>query len=125
MSDSRNEPDRVDPPDPPDPVDLRALEPTDAQADRVIGGVMAQLGTHPQIVERAPADVLEIVGRYFPPVWIAAAAALAIAGSAAAVASRRNEAEATSIDMTVATWAAQQHVPTNAELLAAFQGYQR
>jgi hypothetical protein len=116
MSDSRNEPDRVD---------LRALASTDVQADRVIGGVMSRLATRPQIVEPPPSDVLTIVGRHFPPAWIAAAAALAIAASAAVVASRRNEAAATSIDMTVATWAAQQHVPTNAELLAAFQGYQR
>ena len=119
MSDSRNEQDRLD------PVDLRAVAPTNAQADRVIGGVISRLATRSQIVEPPPSDVLTIVGRYFPPAWIAAAAALAIAGSAAVVASRRNQAEATSIDMTVATWAAQQHVPTNAELLAAFQGYQR
>ena len=110
---------------PPDRVDLRALAPTDAQAERVIGGVMSRLATRPQVVAPPASDVLTIVGRYFPPAWIAAAAALAIAGSAAVVASRRNEPLPTSIDVTVAAWAAQQHVPTNAELLAAFQGYQR
>lgn len=117
MTDSRNQPEQGR-------VDLRALEPIDAQADRVIGAVIAALPTRSRSAEPSRPDPLEIVGRYLPPKWIAAAAVLVIASSVAVVA-RRGPAESTSIDSTVAMWASQEHVPTNAELLSAFQGYQR
>lgn len=117
MTDSRDQPDESR-------VDLRALEPSDSQADRVIGKVMAALAARPQGAPPSRSDALEIVGRYLPPAWIAAAALLVIASSVAVVA-KRGPAESTSIEATVATWASQDHVPTNAELLSAFQGYQR
>ena len=117
MTDSRNQPERGR-------VDLRALEPGEAQADRVIGAVMAALPTRSQGTAPSRPDPLEIVGRYLPPRWIAAAALIVIASSVAVVA-RRAPADSTSIDSTVATWASQEHVPTNAELLSAFQGYER
>ena len=119
MTDSHNEPEGR--------ADLRALQPSDAQADRVIGAVMSRLETRPQGVAPMRPDALEIVGRYLPPTWIAAAAVLLTAASLTVVARRQPEtsAEPTSIEGTVATWAAQEHVPTNAELLAAFQGYHR
>jgi hypothetical protein len=122
MTDSNNEPGGGG------RADLRALQPSDAQADRVIGAVMSRLGTRPQRVAPTRPDALEIVGRFLPPAWIAAAAVLLTAASLTVVARRQPEAtsaEATSIEGTVATWAAEEHVPTNAELLAAFQGYQR
>jgi hypothetical protein len=117
MTDSRNHADERR-------VDLRVLEPSDAQADRVIGAVIAALPTRSQGAAPSRPDPLEIVGRYLPPRWVAAAALVVIASSVAVVA-RRAPAESTSIDSTVAVWASQEHVPTNAELLSAFQGYQR
>jgi hypothetical protein len=111
MSDPRNERERLD---------LRPLAPTDAQADRLIGGVMARLSTRPQL-SATRGNVLELVGQYVPPVWIAAAAALLIAVSLA-VSARTRQGE-TAMDRVV-TWATRQHVPTNAELLMTFQGYE-
>jgi hypothetical protein len=106
----------------PPPVDLAPLSPTGAQADRVIAAVMARLPDRPQTA--APNGVLELLGLVVSPRWIAAAVMLAFAGSAVAMTRSRSPDEA-SLQATVAAWAAQQHVPTNAELLAAFQGYQR
>ena len=104
-------------------ADLQALAPTPAQTERVIGAIMARLATRPQGVGSG-GDLLELVGGFLSPAWIAAAV-LVIAGSAAVMASGRFGAETTSADTTVAAWAAQEHVPTNAELLLTFQGYQR
>jgi hypothetical protein len=117
MTDSRNQQEEGR-------VDLRVFEPSDSQSDRVIGKVIAALATRSQGAPPSGPDALEIVGRYLPPAWIAAAALLVIASSVAVVA-KRGPAESTSIDGTVATWASQDHVPTNGELLSAFQGYQR
>jgi hypothetical protein len=117
MTDSRNQPEQGR-------VDLRALEPSDAQADRVIGAVMGALPALSRGAASSRPDPLEIVGRYLPPMWVAAAALVVIASSVAVMA-RRAPAESTSIDSTVAGWASQEHVPTNAELLSAFQGYHR
>lgn len=105
-----------------DRLDLSALAPDAADTHRVVGAILASLASRPQIAALPATDVLTIVGRSLPPAWIAAAAALAIAGSAAVV-SRRGQSPAP-VDV-VAMWAEQQHVPTNGELLLAFQGYQR
>jgi len=105
-------------------ADLRALAPSQPQADRVIGAVMAGLAARSQGVARSRPDALEIVGRSLPPAWIAAAAVLLTAVSLAVLA-RRGPADSTSAGETVAMWATQEHVPTNAELLGAFQGYER
>lgn len=105
-------------------VDLRGIEPTDVQANRVIDAVLTELATRSRRVTPSRPDVLGIVGRFLPRGWIAAAALLLAAASFAVVA-RRAPAENTSLDRTVAMWASLEYVPTNAELLAAFQGYQR
>ena len=85
---------------------------------------MAGLATRPRGVARSRRDPLEIVGLSLPPAWVAAAALLMTAVSLAVLA-RRGPADSTSVGETVAMWATQEHVPTNAELLAAFQGYER
>jgi hypothetical protein len=105
-----------------DRLDLSALAPDAAETERIVGGIVARLASRPQSTALPANDVLTIVGRSLPPAWIAAAAALAIAGSAAVVS--RDSGEPASVDV-VAMWAEQQHVPTNGELLLAFQGYQR
>lgn len=117
MTDSRNQPEQGR-------VDLRALEPSEAQADRVIGAVMGALPARSRGAAPSRPDPLEIVGRYLPPRWIAAAVLLVIASSVTVLATRAPE-DGKSIESTVATWASQEHVPTNAELLSAFQGYER
>jgi hypothetical protein len=83
---------------------------------------MARLPQRPQIAA-AKSDPLELLVMAVSPKWIAAAVILAFAGTAVAV-TRSSPAEA-SLQATVATWAVQQYVPSNAELLAAFQGYRR
>jgi hypothetical protein len=85
---------------------------------------MGALTTRGQGAAPSSPDALEIVGRYLPPAWIAAAALLVIASSVVVVV-KRGPPESPSVGGTVAMWASQEHVPTNAELLSAFQGYQR
>jgi hypothetical protein len=103
-------------------VDLRALDPLAGQAERVVAAVMARLASRPQRPP-VPEDVLALVGKGPTPAWIAVAAALLIAASAALIS--RTAARSASLDRVVATWVGQQHVPTNGELLLAFQGYGR
>src|SRR5215210_1925983 len=115
-----NEPEN---PPPTDRLDLSALAPDAADSERVIGVVLASLASRPQRTVAPAHDVLAIVGRHLPRTWIAAAAAVAIIGSTVVVS--RTQARAEPVTSTLAAWAAQQHVPTNGELLVAFQGYQR
>jgi hypothetical protein len=106
-------------------VDLNALEPTDVQRERVVGSVMAQLSSRPRLPAAPAPRLIEVVGELLPPVWIAAAAALLTAGSVVAVTRARAPESNTTLYSTVANWAAAEHVPSNAELLLAFQGYTR
>ena len=111
--------------DTPRAVDLRPLAPDAIESERLVTGVMARLRSYPQVPPARP-DVLEIIGGSFAsrPIWIAAAAAIvAIAGGAMLTAAPNESAPAGSVDALVATWADRQHVPTNGELLRAFQGY--
>ena len=103
-------------------VDLRALEPSAEQAERVVAAVMTRLASRPQRPP-VPEDVLALVGKGPAPAWIAVAAALLIAASAALIS--RTAPRPAPLDSVVALWARQQHVPTNGELLVAFQGYGR
>lgn len=104
-------------------IDLRALAPESAESERVIGAVMARLASRPQLSAVPTNDRLAIVGRYLAPAWIAAAAAVAIACSVAVVSS--TDDQPAPVDAMVTMWADQQHIPTNGELLLAFQGYRR
>lgn len=116
MADSRDKAD-------PERLDLSALSSTDAQADRVIGAVMASISTKSSVEMQDQDDALAIVGRYAPSRWVAAALLLS-AASLVIVATRRPR-EDTPTENMVAVWATEAHVPTNAELLTAFQGYER
>lgn len=104
-------------------VDLRGLAPSDAQADRVMRAVMAEVVTRSRVAGPARRDPLEIVGRYVPDRWVAAA--LILSAASLAFVAMRVPPPITPMDDMVAAWAADEHVPTNAELLAAFQGYRR
>ncbi len=103
-------------------IDLRPLAPDADESEIIIGAVMARLAGRPQLAAM-PTDILVIVGNHVPRAWIATAAALMIAASLAVVWSSRGRPAP--IDATIATWAIEQHVPTNGELLLAFQGYAR
>ena len=114
-----------DPNDTPPRFDLRPLAPDAIESERIVSGVMARLASYPQQARARP-DVLEIIGGSFAsrPVWIAAAAAIvAIAGVAMLTVTPNDSAPAGSVSTLIATWADRQHVPTNGELLYAFQGY--
>jgi hypothetical protein len=99
-------------------LDLRALaaEHDPARVDAVIGAVMSRIET-----TRQPRDDLASMRRY-QRVLLAAAAVLAAVATAAVVAAPRRSQVAAPTDV-IASWTETQHVPTNGELLAAYQGY--
>ena len=114
MTDERQRPGRVD---------LRALEAhRDAhRADRVIEAAMARISALP--VASRSVGVIESLGSYLRPVAVAAAVLLMLAtGAVLATDDLPSESRAIA---TLANWAESGHVPTNGELLVAFQGYGR
>src|SRR5215211_3399214 len=114
---------KVEPDDSMERVDLSAFALDAAATERMIAAVLANLAARPRRTVVPPHDVLAIVGWHLPRSWIAAAAIVAVIGSAVIVS--RTETRAEPVTSTLALWAAQQHVPTNGELLLAFQGYRR
>lgn len=102
-------------------VDLRAIdEPADsARADRVIAAAIARVTAGAD----APGDVFAGIEAYARPL-VAIAAALLLAATGTLLLTRGG-AEADTATNVVADWALSAHVPTNGELLAAFQGYGR
>jgi hypothetical protein len=112
MTDSSREPGRID---------LRAIdEPADPrQAERVIAAVMSGMAANSE----SSGDVLAGIGVYARPLLATAAALVLIAaGTLIATESRTPSDRGESV---LASWAETSHVPTNGELLAAFQGYNR
>jgi hypothetical protein len=102
-------------------IDLRAIdEPVlPAQADRVIANAMSRARGRAGQREDVAASLLA----YARPVLAAAAVLLILAAGAMRLAPARSAT--TSSSSILATWAEAGHVPTNGELLAAFQGYER
>jgi hypothetical protein len=100
-------------------IDLRAIdEPDDPhRADRIVRAAMARA--------RWPAGgargVQASIGAYGRTVMAAAAVLVAIAAGMV-VAAQREGVQPASV---LAAWSESQHVPTNGELLVAFQGYER
>ena len=112
MTDSSREPGRID---------LRTIdEPIDAlQADRVIAAAMSRMKTNSE----SSGDVLSGIVAYSRPLLAIAAALVLIAtGTLIVTQSRTSTDQSASM---LASWAETSHVPTNGELLAAFQGYNR
>lgn len=107
----------TDPHAPDGRLDLRALdaEHDPARADAVIGAVMSRIEATGQ-----PRDDLASLRRYQRVLLAAAAVLAAIATTAVVAAPRRSQAAPTDV---IASWTESQHVPTNGELLAAYQGY--
>jgi hypothetical protein len=108
----------TDPQAPEGRLDLRVLD-ADHDPDRsdvVIGAVMSRIAATSQ-----PRDDLAIMRRY-QRLALAAAAVLAAIATAAVVAAPRRSQLAAPTDV-IASWTETQHVPTNGELLAAYQGY--
>lgn len=102
-------------------IDLRAVdEPADSlQAERVIAAAMSRTG-----IGREPKeDVLANIMNYSRPLLATAAALILIATGTLIVTQR--QAQAVPPESLLATWAESSHVPTNGELLTAFQGYDR
>src|SRR6185503_15561786 len=106
-------------------LDLDALAPTEAETERVVAAVMARL-PYRERLETPTGDgppLIDAMADLLPSAWIAAAAALITAGSILAVTRGRAAAGSdATLEGTVASWTAEQHVPSNAELLATFQG---
>jgi len=97
-------------------LDLRALAAADdpSRTDALVRSVMAQ-------VERRPrTDDLRELRRYRIMLVAAAAAFASIALLSTLARSRHTE---TAIADVIAGWARDSHVPTNAELLTAYQRY--
>jgi len=119
MTDSRQEQPRAE-----GRLNLEALAPTAAQADRVMVSVMNRV-RHEDESRIEQADILAIVGEPRFALLAAAAAAVITVGSILGLTRHVESTAPPNPVETVATWAAQQHVPTNAELLMTFQGYRR
>lgn len=100
-------------------IDLRAIDvPADPlQAERVIGAAISRMGAD----RESSSDVVTSIAAYARPLLAAAAALLLVATGTLIVTQRRAETEQPA--NVLATWAESSHVPTNGELLAAFQGY--
>ena len=112
MTDSLREPGRID---------LRAIdEPADPlQAERVIAAAMSRIVADGE----SSGDVLASIGVYARPLLATAAALVLIATGTLIVTQSRTPTDQSA--SMLASWAETSHVPTNGELLAAFQGYSR
>ena len=112
MTDNSREPGRID---------LRAIdEPADpARAERVIAAAMSRVAAD----RSAHGDALSTIVIYARPLLAAAAALVVIATGTLMVTQRPSQEDQPA--SVLASWAASNHVPTNGELLAVFQGYDR
>ena len=99
-------------------LDLSGVAPSSQATDRVVGAVMARVRAQGS----GAAGVLQVIGVSVRFRWVAAAAVL-VATAALALMSRANPRSA-SFDP-LAQWVSSRHVPSNAELLTAFQGYRQ
>jgi len=102
-------------------IDLRAIDaPADPlQAQQVIAAAMSRMAAD----RESNGDVLTSIVIYARPLLAAAAALLLIATGTLIITQGRAQADQPA--SVLATWAESSHVPTNGELLAAFQGYDR
>ena len=102
-------------------IDLRAIdEPADpARAERVIAAAMARAAAN----RDSGSDVFATIAVYARPLLAAAAALVVIATGTLMVTQR--PAQDVQPAGVLASWAETNHVPTNGELLALFQGYDR
>lgn len=112
MTESSHEPRRID---------LRAIDhpPDPLQAERVISGAMARFAAERDSGD----DVLATIVIYTRPL-LAVAAALVLAATGTLISTQR-QTEPLEPGSVLASWAESSHVPTNGELLAVFQGYDR
>ena len=102
-------------------IDLRAIdEPADpARAERVIAAAMARIAAD----ENPGGDALATIAIYARPL-LAIAAALVVMATGTLVVTQRPKRDTQPAGV-LARWAESNHVPTNGELLALFQGYDR
>jgi hypothetical protein len=102
-------------------IDLRAIdEPGDqARAERVIAAAMSRVAAD----RNSGGDVLSTIVIYSRPLLAAAAALVVIATGTLITTPRRTQQDPPA--SVLASWAESNHVPTNGELLAVFQGYDR
>jgi hypothetical protein len=102
-------------------IDLRGIDsPADPfQADRVIAGAMSRMAVN----RESGADVLGSIVVYSRPLLAVAAALLLVATGTLITTPRLARTDQAA--NVLAAWTESSHVPTNGELLAAFQGYDR
>lgn len=102
-------------------IDLSAIDrPADPfQAQRVIAGAMSRIVAN----RESSGDVVGSIVIYTRPLLAAAAALLLVATGTLLTTER--PAQSDQAANVLATWTESSHVPTNGELLAAFQGYDR
>jgi len=105
-------------------IDLTTLgSPDPEQADRVVRAAMARI----QAMAPAPEPLLADLDAWWRP-GLAAAAAIALLALGMMLARQRPGPEAVlraSVEARVLEWAESEHIPSNGELVAAFQGYSR
>ena len=102
-------------------IDLRAIdEPADsARAERVIEAAMSRAAAN----RHSRTDVFATIAAYARPLF-AAAAALVVIATGTLMVTQRPLQDVPPAGV-LASWAESNHVPTNGELLAVFQGYDR
>ena len=102
-------------------LDLRAIEPDAAAANRAVAAAMSRIRATPQL----PADdVGQFARRAVRPVLVAAALLIAAAAGVVLMVDSPGVADQQP-DATVASWIEASHVPTNGELLLTFHGYSK
>jgi hypothetical protein len=102
-------------------LDLRAIEPDAASENRVVATAMRRIHETPQL----PRDDVESFARRVARPVLVAAALLVAAAAVVVLMVPTSGATTPQPDATLASWVEASHVPTNAELLGAFQGYSR
>jgi hypothetical protein len=109
-------------PSPAGRIDLRGLDSDSSREDRVVAATLARLARDPG---REPMDELSTTARRYLWPAVAAAAVLVVtaAGTVIVTARPAGDDDAGQPVAMLSGWAESQHVPTNGELLLAFQGY--
>lgn len=102
-------------------IDLRPIDhpPDQLQAERVITAAMARFASE----RDSNSDVLANIVIYARPL-LAVAAALVLIATGTLISTQR-QTEPIEPASVLASWAESSYVPTNGELLAVFQGYDR
>ncbi|MEX2153074.1 MAG: hypothetical protein WD825_07020 [Gemmatimonadaceae bacterium] len=102
-------------------IDLSAIDSADAsRQDRVVAATLARIAANSR---QSATDFSSLVMPYIRPAVAAAVLLAAVAVGTVVLADRPDPADQQQPVALLTNWADSRHVPTNGELLLAFQGY--